>query len=253
MTRRPPVSARSISSSRFGVDLPRPAAVIVGEPTLMQVADAHKGVATFRTVVTGLEAHSAHPELGASAISAACGNRRRDRPAGARAGEQARPRRALRSRLFDLSRRPDPRRDGAQHSGARMRHRLGVPRPAEPCRRRRRARQVQRFIDETALPRLRRHRPEPDHRDDHGRRRAGARRPSRARPPRRWRCGSRAPMRRSRSPTRRKPGISSARASPTIVCGPGSIEQAHKPDEYIAVEAQLAACLAFLDRLATDR
>src|SRR4051812_48761662 len=36
---------------RFGHDLPRPAGVIVGEPTLGQVADAHKGVATFRTVV----------------------------------------------------------------------------------------------------------------------------------------------------------------------------------------------------------
>lgn len=33
-----------------------------------------------------------------------------------------------------------------------------------------------------------------------------------------------------------------------IVCGPGSIEQAHKPDEYIAV-SQIAACEDFLRRL----
>jgi acetylornithine deacetylase len=32
------------------------------------------------------------------------------------------------------------------------------------------------------------------------------------------------------------------------VIGPGSIEQAHKADEYIAV-AQLEACGTFLDRL----
>jgi acetylornithine deacetylase len=33
-----------------------------------------------------------------------------------------------------------------------------------------------------------------------------------------------------------------------IVCGPGSIEQAHKPDEYIDIP-QIAACEAFLRRL----
>jgi acetylornithine deacetylase len=38
---------------------------------------------------------------------------------------------------------------------------------------------------------------------------------------------------------------------PTIVCGPGSIDMAHKPDEFID-EAQLVACLAFLERLAED-
>jgi acetylornithine deacetylase len=35
---------------------------------------------------------------------------------------------------------------------------------------------------------------------------------------------------------------------PTVVCGPGSIEQAHKPDEYCAVE-QIAQCDAFIERL----
>ena len=35
---------------------------------------------------------------------------------------------------------------------------------------------------------------------------------------------------------------------PTIICGPGSIEQAHKPDEWIALD-QLAACDAFIDRI----
>jgi acetylornithine deacetylase len=36
---------------------------------------------------------------------------------------------------------------------------------------------------------------------------------------------------------------------PAVVCGPGSIEQAHKPDEFIAV-AELRKCEAFLRRLA---
>lgn len=55
----------------FGQDLPKPAAAIVGEPTEMQAADAHKSVATFVTRVVGHEAHSAKPHLGANAIAAA--------------------------------------------------------------------------------------------------------------------------------------------------------------------------------------
>lgn len=58
--------------AQFGRSLPKPAGVIVGEPTLMQVADAHKSVCTYRTTVHGIEAHSAKPQLGAHAIAAAC-------------------------------------------------------------------------------------------------------------------------------------------------------------------------------------
>jgi len=36
---------------------------------------------------------------------------------------------------------------------------------------------------------------------------------------------------------------------PTVVCGPGSIEQAHKPDEYVAI-AELRRCQSFLAELA---
>ena len=34
----------------------------------------------------------------------------------------------------------------------------------------------------------------------------------------------------------------------TVVCGPGSMEQGHKPDEFVSIE-QLAACDAMLERL----
>ncbi|MOA24751.1 Acetylornithine deacetylase [compost metagenome] len=36
---------------------------------------------------------------------------------------------------------------------------------------------------------------------------------------------------------------------PSVVCGPGSMEQGHKPDEYVSVE-QMAACDRLMDRLA---
>ena len=35
---------------------------------------------------------------------------------------------------------------------------------------------------------------------------------------------------------------------PAIICGPGSIEQAHKPDEFVALE-QVAQCESFMERL----
>ena len=35
---------------------------------------------------------------------------------------------------------------------------------------------------------------------------------------------------------------------PTVVCGPGSMDQGHKPDEFIAA-SQLAACDGFLSGL----
>lgn len=56
---------------RFGVDLPRPIAAIVGEPTGLAIVDAHKSVATFRTTVHGHAAHSSKPALGANAVSTA--------------------------------------------------------------------------------------------------------------------------------------------------------------------------------------
>ena len=43
-------------------------------------------------------------------------------------------------------------------------------------------------------------------------------------------------------------GIYNSLGSSVVVCGPGSIEQAHKPNEFVSLQ-QLNACLSFLDRL----
>ncbi len=45
-------------------------------------------------------------------------------------------------------------------------------------------------------------------------------------------------------------GIYEEAGIPSIVCGPGAIQQAHKPDEWVAV-SQLDACDEFIRRLAT--
>lgn len=50
------------------IDLPKPGAVLVGEPTSMKVVNGHKGATRFRTCVTGHEAHSSCTHQGVSSI-----------------------------------------------------------------------------------------------------------------------------------------------------------------------------------------
>ena len=51
--------------------LKKPRAVFVGEPTMMQVVNGHKGAVTFNTEVTGHEAHSSLTHQGVNAIMVA--------------------------------------------------------------------------------------------------------------------------------------------------------------------------------------
>ncbi|MBB3143105.1 acetylornithine deacetylase [Halomonas organivorans] len=56
---------------RLMADHPRPAAVFVGEPTLMAPVVAHKGATNLRTTVTGRASHSSQVNQGVSAIHVA--------------------------------------------------------------------------------------------------------------------------------------------------------------------------------------
>lgn len=49
-------------------NLPSPLAVIVGEPTSMQIVGGHKGGHSYLTTVNGIDGHSSAPDLGANAI-----------------------------------------------------------------------------------------------------------------------------------------------------------------------------------------
>jgi acetylornithine deacetylase len=51
--------------------IPRPALVIVGEPTDMRAVASHKGVIAYEVEVIGREAHSGQPHLGVSAVMVA--------------------------------------------------------------------------------------------------------------------------------------------------------------------------------------
>jgi acetylornithine deacetylase len=54
-------------------ELPTPIAVIVGEPSDMEVVSGHKGISTWRVTVRGHEAHSSLTHLGVSANMVAVG------------------------------------------------------------------------------------------------------------------------------------------------------------------------------------
>jgi acetylornithine deacetylase len=232
---------------RFGRDLPMPRAAIVGEPTGLAVVDAHKSVVTFHTTVHGFEAHSSKPYLGASAVMTAAElvcelNRLADEM----------------MERGDASGRFDPPYTTVHVGtirGGNARNILakecvfhwefrGLPSldPDEiPTR-------FERFSQDVALRRLNRFgdfgrietalevsvpglAPEPGSEAELlGKRLAGRNRTETV-------------------PFGTEAGHYQAAGIPTIVCGPGSIDQAHQPDEYITV-AEFEAGAAFLRRLA---
>ena len=53
----------------IGRELPRPRLAIVGEPTEMRVANAHKGISQQTTTVTGRDGHSSRPGVGVNAVA----------------------------------------------------------------------------------------------------------------------------------------------------------------------------------------
>jgi acetylornithine deacetylase len=234
--------------ARFGKDEPLPAAVIVGEPTMMAVADAHKSVATFRTLVTGHEAHSALPALGANAVAAAADV----------VSEIGRLARAYEEGPLDPRFTPPYstlhvgiiRGGTARNILARecvfnweFRGLPGATTASAMAK-------VQAFVDEVAAPRLTRFVKGP----------AIETTMEADVPPLAAEVGcaaERLALRLTRSNRTiavsfaTEAGHFQAAGLPTIVCGPGSIDQAHKPDEFVD-EAQLVACLEFLERLAED-
>ncbi len=232
---------------RFGKDLPMPRAAFVGEPTQMHVADAHKAIATYRTTVFGHEAHSSKPHLGANAIEGAA---------------------ALVNDLYafaqemnaqgDPSGRFDPPSStigvGTIHGGTARNilakecsfHWEFRPLPGIPLDLA--LRRLESFAASTVLPRLTRYAPEarietiteievPGLAPDPG--------------------SDAEALALNLTRSNRTIAVSYATEAgrfqtggvPTIVCGPGSIDQAHQPDEFIEI-GELDSCLGFMRRLA---
>jgi acetylornithine deacetylase len=226
--------------ARFGGDLPRPGAVIVGEPTSMQVADAHKSIATYETVVHGKEAHSARPQLGASAVEAACKlvaelyrfadeikirtNPRFDPPystvhVGMIRGGTARNILAKHCRfLWEFRGLP-----GVPQNLARARLDAYAAAISDPNLR-------ITTQTETEVPGLT---AAPGSVAEELALKAA--------------CAERT----TTVPFATEAGQFQSASIPAVVCGPGSIEQAHQPDEYVEI-AQLEAGIGFMRRLAAE-
>ncbi|MGC2224907.1 MAG: acetylornithine deacetylase [Methylocella sp.] len=235
--------------TRFGANLPRPGAVLVGEPTSMQVADAHKSVAGYSTVVHGHEAHSSKPSLGASAVEAACD---------------------LVTELYrfggELAARGDPsgRFDPPASTvhvgtiqGGTARNILAKLcafrwefRALPGVEQNLALRRLQEYAALVATPKLTHHAKDafietltevevPGLKPESG--------------------SIAATLALRLAQSNRTIAVSFASEAgqfqlagvPAVVCGPGSIGQAHQPDEYIEI-AQIEACIAFMRRLAED-
>ena len=226
--------------------LPRPKAVIVGEPTMMRVVNSHKGIRTFTTEVTGLEAHSSTPHLGVNAIDVAV--------------QLINYLHMLRGEMQargDASGRFDPPYSsihvGVIEGGTalnivprRCRFQWEIrPLPGqEPDEI---AARFNAYAMNEVLPPLRAISQQADIRT---RQRADV-------PPLAPQNGSPAEalvtaLRGSNAPQdvsyTTEAGIFQEAGIPAVLCGPGSIDQAHKPDEFIAL-SELAACDAFLRQL----
>jgi acetylornithine deacetylase len=228
---------------------PRPEAVLVGEPTSMEVVTAHKGVRSFTTVVDGLDGHSSQPHRAANAVVAAA---------------------RIATFLADLADErarlePDARFD-PPHTTVNVATIAGgqainiVPRRCELAWEYRPIpaddsdtlyERVEAHIRDEVLPRLRAS-------TGYGRIETSSQAFARALASElhgpaealaRELTGYRGPDR--TVPFGTDGGHFQAAGLSTVVCGPGSIEQAHQPDEFIEV-SQLEACDRMLAAL-TDR
>ena len=233
--------------SRLGADLPKPMLTIVGEPTMLDVADAHKGVATFHTSVTGHAAHSSRPSLGADAVGIVC-------DIGAEIGRLARLRETgAGDARFDpphstfhvgIVRGGEARNVVASEASLHWEFRALPGETAKAANA-----EVQAFIDAVARPRLRRWIGQGDIATE-----MEIDVPALT-PPTHLTPGVALALRLAgRSATVTQPfaseaGHFQAAGIDTVLCGPGSIAQAHQPDEFVAV-GQLAETLALFARLA---
>ena len=228
-------------------ELPRPALVVVGEPTSMEVVSGHKGITAWRVTVTGREAHSAQTHLGVSANMAAARlvgalaeladrlEREADpaspflpkhptltigRIAGGTAGNILARQCVF---LFDLRNLPgqDARRQlaGFLELAARIDLEIKARAPEGGV-------VVSQLADVPPL------RPETDSfAETFVRRLAGDNGPA------------------SVASFASEAGQFQGAGLPAVLCGPGSIDQAHQPDEYVEI-AQIERGAAFMIRLA---
>jgi acetylornithine deacetylase len=231
---------------RYQRDFLEASAAIIGEPTNMKLANAHKGISAFETHITGKPAHSSNPDAGVSAIAAA-----------------AELVGFLQSLAADFKARGGDARFTPPHATLSVGTMVGgnainiIP---ENCTLGWECRSVtgdeadealartETHCAESLLPAMRAHAPEAAIETI---RLANV-------PPLRSGGGNAAEELVRRLTGQNEAGVISFAAEAglfqeagidAVICGPGSISQAHQANEYIEI-AQLDACAAFLTKLA---
>jgi acetylornithine deacetylase len=235
--------------ARFGTDMPMPRACIVGEPTLMEVVDAQKSLSSYITVVKGRPAHSAFPALGANALHAAArlivhldDIADELEAAGDASGRFDPAYSTVQAGLIGAGKAinivPDEARIVWECRGL-----PSLPVRFVPDR-------MRAFGEEVVLPRLRRTAPEATITTE----------PDVSVPPLAPDPGSHAETLALRLAGRNgtqavsygtEAGHFQLAGVPTVICGPGSIKQAHGADEWMAL-SEFEACAGFLRRLAAS-
>ncbi len=238
--------ARHLMDALAGMDRVMPKCALIGEPTNFQVFRLHKGFATARVAVKGVEGHSSKPGKGANAIYQAA------RVIG-KLTEVERERRGVRS-MEDLFEIPYTTLSvGIVQGGTALNI---IPNQCEVRFEYRTMpgedsdyvlNQVKGYVSEVLLPAFRKEQEEVDIVVEL--------------------TGKGEPMmtpegsgierlvleltgeeRSSAAPFYTEGAIYNAAGIPTVVCGPGDIDQAHRPNEFIS-EEQLNKGLPFLGRL----
>jgi acetylornithine deacetylase len=230
----------------MGRTAPRPSVAIVGEPTGMRIVSGHKGGFEMRTMITGFEAHASDPRKGANAIVSAArfiamlDDLGRELAAAPRVGSPFDPawttisvgtihggaaRNIIAgSCVFDWELRPVPGDDGTaliaridDYARTVLLPEMRAASPAADIR----------TVTEACVPPL-------NHED--------------AREAVALLCELTGQNSADVVSFGTDAGHFCNAGISTVVFGPGSIDQAHKPDEYIE-RSQIDACMSFLDRL----
>lgn len=240
------LGARSLAAALTARGL-RPSVAIIGEPTSMRIIEGHKGCYEYSTHFTGLAGHASAPDQGVNAVEYAVRYVARLLEVG-----ETLKARAPAASPFDP---PWTTVSTGVLTGGNARNVIAAEarvdwemRPVQPGDADFVKEALRRYCDETLLPAMRRVAPEAGIVTEVVGEVEGLV-PASDNEARRIVAELTGANGAGTVPFGTEAGIFQSLGMSVVVCGPGSIEQAHKPDEYIAVD-QLRDCLTMLERLA---